>query len=260
VQEAVSSVLLGRSQEAEGINRMVLVSLVVHSVVIAGLIFAPRDWFAVSVPTKARPMTVSIQGSAGPETGGMTAMSNRTVTQEDPAARHAVTPPAPKAPELPAPEAVKPKPTPPKPTPKVDKPETARTAKPAVGTQIRKGDARAETGAQAVPFGGLASSAGGMGGVRTEGDFCCPEYLEMMKRAIYTAWNQNQGVAGQVEVKFTIRRDGLLANVEVEKASGNPLLDLESRRAILVTQRLQPLPDRFTRQTLTVYLLFEYKR
>jgi TonB family protein len=259
VQEAVSSVLLGRSEETEGFNRMVLVSLVVHSVLIAGLIFAPRDWFATSLPAKARPMTVSIQGSAGPETGGLTAMSNRTVTQEDPAARHAVTPPAPKAPELPAPEAVA-KPTPPKPTPKIDKPEKGRTAKPALGTEIRKGDARAETGAQAVPFGGLASNSGGMGGVRTEGDFCCPEYLEMMKRAIYTTWNQNQGAPGQVEVRFTIRRDGMMTNVEVEKASGNPLLDLESRRAILATQRLQPLPDRFTRQTLTVYLLFEYKR
>ncbi len=189
----------------------------------------------------------------------MTAMSNRTVTQEDPAARHAVTPPAPKAPEIPAPESVA-KPTPPKPTPKVDKPDKARTAKPSLGTEIRKGDARAETGAQAVPFGGLASSSGGMGGVRTEGDFCCPEYLEAMKRAIYTAWNQNQGAPGRVEVRFTIRKDGMLTNVEVEKASGNPLLDLESRRAVLVTQRLQPLPDRYTRPALTVYLLFEYKR
>jgi TonB family protein len=238
---------------------MVVISLAVHSVVIAGLILAPTDWFASRAPTRERPMTVSIQGSSGPDTGGMTAMSNRTVTQEDPAARHAVTPPAPKAPEIPAPESVA-KPTPPKPTPKVDKPDKARTAKPSLGTEIRKGDARAETGAQAVPFGGLASSSGGMGGVRTEGDFCCPEYLEAMKRAIYTAWNQNQGAPGRVEVRFTIRKDGMLTNVEVEKASGNPLLDLDSRRAVLVTQRLQPLPDRYTRPALTVYLLFEYKR
>jgi TonB family protein len=259
VQEAVSTVLLGRSREVEGLNRMVVGSLVVHATLIAAVIFVPHDWFAARVPTRARPMTVSIQGSSGPDTGGMTAMSNRTVTKEDPAARHTVTPPAPKAPEIAAVEA--PKPTPPKPTPKLDRPpEKSTTARPSVGTQIRKGDGRAETGAQAVPFGGLASSSGGTGGVRTEGDFCCPEYLEVMKRAIYTAWNQNQGAGGVVEVRFTIRRDGMLTNVEVEKPSGNPLLDLESRRAILVTQRLQPLPDRFTRQTLTVYLLFEYKR
>ena len=81
-----------------------------------------------------------------------------------------------------------------------------------------------------------------------------------MKRVIYSNWNQNQGATGQTEVKFIVRRDGMLTNVEVDKTSGNPLLDLESRRAVLVTQRLPPLPDQFTRPTLTVYLLFEYKR
>ena len=257
MQEAASSVLLGRSQEIEGLNKMVLLSLAAHSVVIAGLIFAPSDWFASRVPTKVRPMTVSVQGNAGPELGGMTSMSNRTVQKEDPSATRTVTPPAPKAPEIPAPESVKPKP----PAPKVEKPvEKSSTTKPSTGKEVRTGAARAETGAQAVPFGGLASSSGGTGGVRTEGDFCCPEYLEAMKRAIYVAWNQNQGAAGLVEVKFTIRRDGMITNVEIEKPSSNPLLDLESRRAILTTRLLQPLPDRFTRPTLTVYLLFEYKR
>jgi len=51
-----------------------------------------------------------------------------------------------------------------------------------------------------------------------------------------------------------------LTNVEVEKTSGNPLLDLESRRSVLSTTRLPPLPEQFPRPTLTVYLLFEYKR
>ena len=46
----------------------------------------------------------------------------------------------------------------------------------------------------------------------------------------------------------------------VEPANGNPLLDLESRRAVLATQQIPPLPDQFTRPNLTVYLLFEYKR
>ena len=61
-------------------------------------------------------------------------------------------------------------------------------------------------------------------------------------------------------MKFTIRRDGMLTNVEVEKTSGNPLLDLESRRAVLDTRQLPPLPDRVHRPTLTVYLTFDYKR
>jgi TonB family protein len=112
-----------------------------------------------------------------------------------------------------------------------------------------------------VPFGGLASSAaGGLGGVRIEGDFCCPEYIEAMKRAIYTNWNQRQGVTGNVDVKFVIRRDGMLTSVAVDKSSGNPLLDLESRRAVAVTVQVPPLPQRYTNPTLTIILTFEYKR
>ena len=52
----------------------------------------------------------------------------------------------------------------------------------------------------------------------------------------------------------------MLTNVTVEKSSGNPLLDLESRRAVLATQKIPPLPDQYTRPNLMVYLTFEYKR
>ena len=61
-------------------------------------------------------------------------------------------------------------------------------------------------------------------------------------------------------IRFTIRRDGMLTNVEVDKTSGNQLLDFESRRAVLQTRQLSPLPDRFDRPTLTVYITFDYKR
>jgi TonB family protein len=125
---------------------------------------------------------------------------------------------------------------------------------------VRSGAARAETGGAEVAFGGLASGGGGTGGARVEGDFCCPEYIETMKQLIYANWNRQQGALGQVEVKFIIRRDGMMTNVVVDKTSNNPLLDLESRRAVLVTQQIPPLPERFTRPTLTVYLIFEYKR
>ena len=63
-----------------------------------------------------------------------------------------------------------------------------------------------------------------------------------MSQRIRSNWNQKQGAAGQTVVKFTIRRDGMLTNVEVEKTSSNPLLDLESQRAVLKTKQLPPLP------------------
>jgi TonB family protein len=169
-----------------------------------------------------------------------------------------VTPPAAKVPEMvaPTPE-VKPKPV----AKPVEKPvDKSAARKPSTGPEIKSGPARVETGGADVPFGGLAQGGGGTGGARVEGDFCCPAYIETMKSMIYANWNQNQGAAGRAEIKFTIRRDGMLTAVGVEKSSNNPLLDLESRRAVLVTQRIPPLPEQFTRPTLTVYLIFEYKR
>ncbi len=81
-----------------------------------------------------------------------------------------------------------------------------------------------------------------------------------MSQRIRSNWDKRQGAAGQTVVKFTIRRDGMLTNVEVEKTSGNPLLDLESRRAVLNTRQLPPLPAQFDQPTLTVYLTFDYMR
>ena len=44
MQEAVSSILIGRSRQADGLNRMVVVSLVVHGVLLTTLVLVPRDW------------------------------------------------------------------------------------------------------------------------------------------------------------------------------------------------------------------------
>jgi TonB family protein len=259
MQEAVSGILIARSREVDGINRMIMLSLAVHGVLLLAIAVMPRDWLAARPDVRETPMMISLGGVPGQDTGGMTSIAARPIQQvAPPEAKPVVTPPAAKAPEMvaPAPD-VKPKPA----TKPVEKPvDKSAVRKPSTGTQIRTGDARAETRGAEVPFGGLASGGGGTGGARIEGDFCCPEYIETMKRMIYANWNQQQGALGHAEIKFTIRRDGMMTNVGVEKSSGNPLLDLESRRAVLVTQRLPPLPDQFTPPTLTVYLIFEYKR
>ena len=145
----------------------------------------------------------------------------------------------------PAPD-VKPKPV----TKPVKKPiEQSATKKPSTGPELKSGAGRvvAPNAAQ-VPFGGLAERAGGSsaGGPKLDvANFCCPEYIETMTQRIRSNWDQQQGAAGQTIVKFTIRRDGMLTNVEVEKSSNNPLLDLESRRAVLSTRQLPPLPEQF---------------
>ena len=99
------------------------------------------------------------------------------------------------------------------------------------------------------------------GGVQLDvKNFCCPEYLAQMVQKIRQNWNARQGAGGQPTIKFTIRRDGMLTNVELEKPSGQDLLDLEARRAVIRTQQLPPLPREFTESSLTVHLTFDFQR
>jgi TonB family protein len=80
-----------------------------------------------------------------------------------------------------------------------------------------------------------------------------------MLQRIRSVWAQNQGVDAETTVKFTIQRDGKITDTIVEKGSGNTALDLAARRAAAVTQ-LPPLPDAFPNPTLTVHLIFQYRR
>jgi TonB family protein len=91
-------------------------------------------------------------------------------------------------------------------------------------------------------------------------NFCCPEYLAQMVQRIRQNWNPRQGAGGQPTIKFTIRRDGMLTNIELEKPSGQELLDLEARRAVIQTMQLPPLPREFPESSLTVHLIFDFQR
>jgi TonB family protein len=169
------------------------------------------------------------------------------------------TPPAAKPPEMVEPERLKPLP---KPSARVNKPAAdARVRPPTTGEEIKAGTAKVKTGG--VPgFGGLAQSpSGGGGDVRLDvANFCCPEYIALMRQRIQQHWNPNMGAAGQPEIKFTIRRDGMITQVELNKSSGQAMLDLEARRAVLKATQLPPLPREFTGNHLTVYLVFDFKR
>jgi TonB family protein len=52
----------------------------------------------------------------------------------------------------------------------------------------------------------------------------------------------------------------MLTQIEVVKPSNNFLLDQESRRAVINTRQLPPLPPEYTGQNLTIHLTFEYQR
>jgi protein TonB len=265
MHETVSDILLERSRESDRVGQMVLISCLVHALLFGAVAVIPSSWRMSRNSSDVTPMTITLSSGGGPDTGGMTPIAAKPVQEVAMDAKPApVAPPVSKPPEMVAPE---PKATPTAKTPpkRTEKPVDKSTArKPTTGPQVRAGDARAETGGAAIPFGGLtrpagASSAGAA--VMTDyANFCCPSYLNQMVDLIKRNWNQNQGAAGEVQVKFTIRRDGTIIDVELEKPSNISLLDLESQRALAKTRALPPLPREFTENTLTVHLIFDYHR
>ncbi|HEU4926281.1 MAG TPA: TonB family protein [Vicinamibacterales bacterium] len=259
MQEAVSAILHDRAREAEGINRMLMLSIGAHILIVGLVWLSPTGWR--SRPAReAAVMELSLGGMEGPNTGGMTAMAGRAVDEiAKPNTPKVDAPPPPKAPEMTESTAVaKPRPTPTKPA---TRPEPSKSRTPTAGPEIKTGSARVNTGGAAIPFGGLAQGGGGAGGVQLDvKNFCCPEYLALMVQRIRQNWDARQGAGGKPTIKFTIRRDGMLTNVELEKPSGQDLLDLEARRAVIKTMQLPPLPREFTENSLTVHLTFDFQR
>lgn len=261
MREAVSDILAERAQVADGLSRMVIVSLVAHGLLLSTLIVTPGFWSG-SPPPKEHVMTISLGGAEGPNAGGMTPLSAKPVQQVAPpeARLRAEPPPAPKPPEMTVPEpAAKPVPKPPaKP---VEKPAETSSRKPTTGAAVKTGAAVVETRSTAqVPFGGLSTAGGGTGGATLDvKNFCCPGYLQTMVQMIRANWNRNQGVAGKVTMKFVVQRDGRITDIKVEE-SGGQFLDLASQRALVTTRQFPLLPREFTESTLTVQLVFEYLR
>ena len=258
----VTDILRDRAHAPSGLQGMTMVSVAVHVVAFASLMFAPSGWLASqSAQDPATIMTISLgSGGEGPQSGGLTSMGGRAVQAvAAPEARpEPVRPPAAVAPAMtiPAPDA----------RPRASSadakqaPDQARGRTATRGAETRAGSAIAETGVRGQGFG--LSSGGGPGvGARLDvGDFCCPDYILTMVQRINMSWNQNQNVTGLATVKFTIRRDGVLQDIELEKSSNFPIADLAAQRAVILTARLPPLPAAFPNPTLTVHLNFQYQR
>lgn len=260
--DAVTQILIDRSREADKISRMVVLSLIAHAVLIAAVALFPAGWGASVKDDKASSMVISLGGAPGPKQG-MTAISAKPVQQAAPNTPKANTqaPPALAKPEMIEPlKTAKPQPkASAKLEPRKNEPQLhGRT--PTTGPEVKQGMARVETGGQAVPFGGLATGGGGAGAAMTDyANFCCPEYLTTLVQLVQRNWQQNQGVDGTVQIKFTILRNGAITNIQVEKQSV-PFLDLAAQRAVVQTKQLPPLPSAFTGEQLTVHLLFQFKR
>jgi len=259
--DAVTEILIDRSQETGRLGRLVLLSLAAHIAVLTAIALVPSSWGHRN--DDAAVMTIQLGGAPGP-IQGRNQISEKPVQEVAPPASkpQPESPPALAKPEMVEPlKNSRPQPkTPAKPAPeKTEAQLHGRT--PTRGAEVKDGSARVATGGSQTKFGGLATGGGGGGAAYTDiQNFCCPEYLLTMTRLIQANWRSNQGQDGSNQLKFTIGRDGTITEVSVEQSSVSQLLDMASERAVITTRQLPPLPPQFTGDHLTVHLVFQYRR
>ena len=264
MREAASQVLVERGGEPEGLKKTLAVSIVMHLLVLVLLALNPSAWLrATEVDPDEVVMSIRLGGPEGPGEGGLTPIGGRPIQEVVPLpeARRPqwIQPPTPTPPEMVVPtEKARRRPEPE--TEVETAPDEARGRELTSGPELREGTAMADTGAQGIGVGLSTGGLGGTGGEISVGDFCCPEYLATMMELLRRRWDANQQVPGQVVIRFTIRRNGAIEDVGVQRGSGYVALDLSAQRAVLLTRQLPPLPSAFTEDSLTVRLTFEYRR
>ena len=264
--EAVTSVLVERGRDDQGLPRMLTASLAGHAVLIVLIVAVPVISGGAREPDLRDVMTISLGGAPGPNAGGMTMMGSPappapSAARAEPKKTVPMAAPAAKAPAMTLPTSSRTAKTAPKaPAATVDAASRTATAAPAA--------AAAAAGAQpgfdpnrGMGFGGLSTGGGlGSGSYLDVANFCCPDYLVTMLQLVQSNWSARQQVGGEAMVGFRIQRDGRLTDIELERSSGFPALDLTAQRALFLTQRVPPLPPAFPDDHLTVHLRFEYRR
>ena len=247
-------------------RRSLLASSGVHVLVIATLLVVPASWFSRPPDDALDVMSLRLGGPEGPGVGGRTALGGRPVQEVVtlPEARRPqwIQPPAPApapaAMVLPVPEEVARRP--PEPEPEVPTvPEEARGRRLTTGPEEVLGSTMADTGVEGIGVGLSGGGLGGSGGELRLEDFCCPEYLATMLDLIQRRWDRHQRVTGTVIVRFEIGRSGRIDAVAVDRGSGYLALDLAAQRAVLATRQIPPLPQRYSDESLSVRLTFEYR-
>ena len=79
--DAVTEILIERSQAADKVSRMVLVSIAAHAAIVAAVTLLPRQWG--EAPDQAQTMTISLGGAPGP-LQGKNPISDKPVQQAVP--------------------------------------------------------------------------------------------------------------------------------------------------------------------------------
>jgi hypothetical protein len=87
-------------------------------------------------------------------------------------------------------------------------------------------------------------------------------YLNVILTRISDNWINpyvGSGKTLNATVMFVIERDGIVRDVKIEKKSGDATYDASCERALLVIDRLPPLPPEFPGPRLKLHLEFEQK-
>jgi TonB family protein len=258
MEAVVSDILRARMREPGGFGPTAALSIAGHAVALATIALVPAIWPVRDTPPPVV-MTISLGGTSGPKTGGMTQLGGRNFVSQQPSVApklDKVALPTPREqPAMVLPDTkLKPK-APPKPNATSPSGSTAGQ-----GAPTEKGSTNVETGARGMGFGLSNAGGGGTGGHLDVQNFCCPEYLTDMLDRIRQNWKQQQDTTGSVMMKFTIGRSGQITNIEKERSSNIFALDQASERALYLTPRLAQLPAAFPDDHLTVHLSFEYQR
>lgn len=98
-----------------------------------------------------------------------------------------------------------------------------------------------------------------------QGDFGSrfPWYVDAINRKMSTMWNkfevdQRTPHGARVYITFTIRRDGSVGNVQMDRSSGSPTLDRSCVRAAQRVDTFGNLPGAYSGSTLNVSYYCEY--
>ena len=254
-----ATMTMGAPVEQDRFSKYFGYAVLAHVIAVIAVAIMPSEWIGQQQDVEKNVMYISLAGNQGQETSGLQAIAAREVQQATPEpVRPQYQAPAETPPEMALPEKVtKPTPKPPTQTPIQTSPQPGSRT-PIRGAEVRQGTARVETGA-ITGADGLSLGSSGTGGETNLSNFCCPAYIKAMSAAIRRTWKQNQGVAGVNTVRFTIERDGRVADVSLVDASGIYAIDRESQAALL-NAKMPSLPAEFTEPRLIVRLIFEYKR
>ena len=89
-------------------------------------------------------------------------------------------------------------------------------------------------------------------------------YMARLKDKIESVWQYPpdaaaRGLQGDLRIRFTIKKNGMLGDIEIERGSGQLSLDNAALKALREAQPYWPLPDEWGKDSLTISGNFYYR-